>query len=102
MIEMEDRMVPRMMNQSSGGLIKKWCEGKGVTVLTSTKVNAITQGANGELGVNLGMGDTRPADLVIAATGVKPNTSFLKGSTDVLRPPTRSTAWRLFTRAAST
>jgi NAD(P)H-nitrite reductase large subunit len=79
-IEMEDRMVPRMMNDRSGGLIKRWCENKGVTVLTSTKVNAITQNGNGRLGVNLGMGDTRPADLVIAATGVKPNTGFLNGS----------------------
>ncbi|GJL82058.1 MAG: FAD-dependent oxidoreductase [marine bacterium B5-7] len=79
-IEMEDRMVPRMMNDRSGGLIKKWCEAKGVEVLTSTRVNGISEDGHGRLGVNLGMGDTRPADLVIAATGVKPNTSFLSGS----------------------
>jgi NAD(P)H-nitrite reductase large subunit len=79
-IEMEDRMVPRMMNQRSGGLIKRWCEKQGVEVLTSTKVNAINRDADGVLGVNLGMGDTRQADLVIAATGVKPNTGFLSGS----------------------
>ncbi|KAA3634129.1 MAG: NAD(P)/FAD-dependent oxidoreductase [Proteobacteria bacterium] len=79
-IEMEDRMVPRMMNQRSGGLIKRWCENKGVEVLTSTKVNAISGNGDGALSVNLGMGDNRPADLVIAATGVKPNTGFLSGS----------------------
>lgn len=79
-IEMEDRMVPRMMNQRSGGLIKRWCEYKGVEVLTSTRVNAITRDGDGVLNVNLGMGDARHADLVIAATGVKPNTGFLSGS----------------------
>ena len=31
-VEMEDRMVPRMMDQNSGNLIKKWCQDKGVVV----------------------------------------------------------------------
>ncbi len=79
-IEMEDRMVPRMMNQRSGGLIKQWCEAKGVEVLTSTRVNAVAAAADGSLSVTLGMGNSRGADLVICATGVKPNTSFLSGS----------------------
>ena len=43
-VEMEDRMVPRMMNAVAGGLIKAWCESKGVKVLTSTQVEAIDAG----------------------------------------------------------
>lgn len=79
-IEMEDRMVPRMMNQRSGGLIKRWCEKQGVEVLTSTRVHGISERSGGGLTVDLGDAGTREADLVIAATGVKPNTAFLSGS----------------------
>jgi len=42
-VEMEDRMVPRMMDQNSGNLIKKWCQGKGVVVHTSTRVESILE-----------------------------------------------------------
>ena len=81
-IEMGDRMVPRMMNQAAGNLIKQWCQEKGVTVLTSTKVEAIEK--SGMLGkslkVKLSNGDTLNADLVISATGVKSNIQFLDGS----------------------
>ncbi|MFT5115563.1 MAG: NADPH-dependent 2,4-dienoyl-CoA reductase/sulfur reductase-like enzyme, partial [Parasphingorhabdus sp.] len=57
-VEMENRMVPRMMNEHSGGLIKRWCESKGVKVLTSTKVTAINQDADGRLNVCMGMGNS--------------------------------------------
>ncbi len=81
-IEMEDRMVPRMMNQTSGGLIKKWCEEQGVTVHTSTRVESIEKGGlfSSGLRVNLDNGETLKADLVISATGVKSNIQFLDGS----------------------
>ena len=42
-VEMGDRMVPRMMNDTAGGMIKAWCEQKGVRVHTSTQVTAIEQ-----------------------------------------------------------
>ncbi len=81
-VEMEDRMVPRMMNETSGGLIKKWCQEKGVNVFTSTKIESIEKaGLLGKgLKVNLDNGDTLKADVVISATGVRSNTQFLEGS----------------------
>ena len=79
-IEMGDRMVPRMMDEKAGGLLKKWCVDKGVNVLTSTKITAIKDlGADG-MSVALDNGDTLPADLVITATGVRSNIAFLEGS----------------------
>ncbi|HSR63855.1 MAG TPA: FAD-dependent oxidoreductase [Gammaproteobacteria bacterium] len=78
-IEMEDRMVPRMMNQTSGNLIKQWCIDKGVNVHTSTRIEAIEE-AGKKLNVKLDNGDTINADVVISATGVKANISFLEGS----------------------
>ncbi|MDH3688455.1 MAG: NAD(P)/FAD-dependent oxidoreductase, partial [Gammaproteobacteria bacterium] len=80
-VELENRMVPRMMNDTSGNLIKQWCQSKGVNVHTSTKVQAIGQG-NGshKLSVTLDSGETVPADLVISATGVASNMALLEGS----------------------
>ena len=77
-VEMGDRMVPRMMGPTAGGMIKDWCEAKGVKVYTETKVEAIEPGT--PLTVRLSNGQTVEADLVISATGVKPSIGFLQGS----------------------
>lgn len=80
-IETQDRMVPRMMNATAGGLIKQWCEQQGVHVLTSTQVQAVEPGQGQQpLRVVLDNGRALPADLVITATGVKANVGFLHGS----------------------
>jgi NAD(P)H-nitrite reductase large subunit len=135
-VEMGDRMVPRMMGPTAGGMIKAWCESKGVTVHTGAKVEAIeradeaghdpagqlhgaapaapapagllgklaaavglgggaaatTPGApsparaaalasrRGPMTVRLSTGQRLEADLIISATGVKPNIGFLEHS----------------------
>ena len=101
-VEMGDRMVPRMMGPMAGGMIKGWCESKGVKVYTGTRVEAIERGTSadkgllgriaqavgigqssmptGSMSVRLSTGQTLQADLVISATGVKPNTGFLENS----------------------
>jgi NAD(P)H-nitrite reductase large subunit len=85
-VEMGDRMVPRMMGPVAGGMIRDWCEAKGVHVFTGAKVEAIvpTGGAHdttdAPLQVRLSTGDKIPADLVISATGVKPCIDFLEHS----------------------
>ena len=80
-VEVEDRMVPRMMNQVSGNLIRHWCEKKGLQILTSTRVEAIESGTgNRTLSVLLDNGRTLEAELVISATGVRPNIDFLDSS----------------------
>lgn len=77
-VEIHDRMVPRMLNATAGGLLKRWCGGKGVRVITSGMVSAI--GGGTPLAVDLDDGQTLPADLVIRATGVWPNIGFLDGT----------------------
>ncbi|MBA4215431.1 MAG: FAD-dependent oxidoreductase [Polaromonas sp.] len=100
-VEMGDRMVPRMMGPTAGGMIRDWCEKKGVKVYTGTKVEAIELASsepNGIVGklanamglasseparglrVKLSGGQTVEADLVISATGVRPAIGFLKDS----------------------
>lgn len=78
-VEAGDRMVPRMMDQNAGNMIKNWCIEKGVNVLTSARVNSVDD-ADGKLAVNVDTGDVIKADLVVVATGVRPNTDFLEGS----------------------
>lgn len=77
-VEMGDRMVPRMMGPTAGGLIKQWCERKGVRVYTGTRVEAIEAGT--PLSARLSNGTHESFDLVISATGVKPNIGFLENS----------------------
>ncbi|MBS0441325.1 MAG: NAD(P)/FAD-dependent oxidoreductase [Proteobacteria bacterium] len=78
-VEMGDRMVPRMMGPTAGGMIKAWCEGKGVRVFTGARVEAI-EAAGDAMKVKLSGGQVLEVDLVISATGVKPNIGFLKDS----------------------
>jgi NADPH-dependent 2,4-dienoyl-CoA reductase/sulfur reductase-like enzyme len=78
-IEMGDRMVPRMLDQTAGNLLKQWCQSKDVDVHTSTRVSAITESGAG-LTVTLDNATVMPADLVVSATGVTPNIEFLAGS----------------------
>jgi NAD(P)H-nitrite reductase large subunit len=125
-VEMGDRMVPRMMGPTAGGMIKDWCVAKGVNVVTGARVEAIErpnaspaaaptapapapQGllskiasalgfgggdaapapapaptasapAAGPMRVKLSNGQTLEADLIISATGVRPNIGFLENS----------------------
>lgn len=101
-VEMGDRMVPRMMGPTAGTMIRDWCEKKGVKVYTGTKVEAIEVagdnggGVIGKIASAIGLGSSEPAgkglrvklsngqtveaDLVISATGVRPAIGFLKDS----------------------
>ena len=79
-VEMEDRMVPRMMNDTAGNLIKDWCQSRGVQVHTSTRVTGIAQGTAHPFKVDFSTGQQIDADLIVSATGVRPNVQFLDGS----------------------
>jgi NAD(P)H-nitrite reductase large subunit len=78
-VEMEDHMVPRMMDQTGGDMIKRWCESKGIQVRTSTRIEAIAE-ADGALRLSLAGGDSLDTDLLVCAAGVRPNIDFLEGS----------------------
>jgi NAD(P)H-nitrite reductase large subunit len=89
-VEMGNRMVPRMMTEGAGAMIKEWVESKGVAVHTDTRVEAIALSSGSissfsaskasPLKVTLSNGTVIEVDLVISATGVKPNIEFLKDS----------------------
>ena len=77
-VEMGDRMVPRMMGPVAGGMIRDWCEAKGVKVYTGTRLEAIETYA--PLRARLSNGLHQAADLIIIAAGVKPSIGFLENS----------------------
>ncbi|MDT8990687.1 FAD-dependent oxidoreductase [Curvibacter sp. APW13] len=77
-VEMGDRMVPRMMGPTAGGMIRDWVSAKGVQVFTSTKVESVAPGK--PLQVKLSNGQTLEADLVISAAGVRPAIGYLQDS----------------------
>lgn len=98
-VELGDRMVPRMMSPIAGRLLSRWCENKGVRVLTSTGVkslrNVAAEKAQGifarlfrreaprkddTLDVELSTGEMLAAHLVVVCAGVKSNTEYLEGS----------------------
>lgn len=78
-VEMADRMIPRMLNRTAAGLLRQWCENHGVTVHTESKLTAINKDS-GRLAVQLENSRTLKSDLVIIAAGVRGNTHFLQGS----------------------
>ncbi|MCW5700768.1 MAG: FAD-dependent oxidoreductase [Rhodospirillales bacterium] len=84
-VELGDRMVPRMMNATAGSMLKRWCESKGVNVRTSTSITRIERARDAAdnrdtLAVELSDGHKLPAHLVIIAAGVSANMGFLNGS----------------------
>lgn len=79
-VEMDERMVPRMMSPAASSMIKSWCETKGITILTGTRAKGIEDLGDKRLCVDLDNDEKVSADLVILGTGVTPNVEFLNGS----------------------
>jgi len=70
-----------MMNETGASMIKRWCEAKGIRVLTSSRITALEPLADGDGNwVVLEDGEKIRANLTVIATGVKSNTEFLDGS----------------------
>ena len=79
-VEMGDRMVPRMMTPEAGSMIKRWVEKQGVRVVTKAGVERIENGDKSPLTVTLSTGEQLDCDLLIVAAGVAPNVAFLEGT----------------------
>jgi NAD(P)H-nitrite reductase large subunit len=79
-VEMGDRVVPRMMTPEASRLIQTWSEKAGVEIVCSTRVASVTAKAGGGVTVTFGDGAARDFDFVICATGVVPTIDYLKGS----------------------
>jgi NADPH-dependent 2,4-dienoyl-CoA reductase/sulfur reductase-like enzyme len=81
-VEMGDRLVPRMMTPTAGNMIRRWVESQGVKVRTQVGVARVESGSDSAapLLVKLSSGESLPCDLLIVAAGVAPNIDFLQGT----------------------
>lgn len=79
MLEKEDRVMPRTLDRESAGIVLKALRDRGIEVETGVEVGSF-RGRRKVKGLRLQNGDRIKADAYVAATGVKPNIEFLKGS----------------------
>ncbi|MFX1475765.1 MAG: NAD(P)/FAD-dependent oxidoreductase, partial [Promethearchaeota archaeon] len=77
-IEREDCVLPRMLDEDTAEIVMQLLRSNHVDVRTSSTVDAITGDQKVE-GVQVGENQI-PCDLVVAAAGVRPNLSLLKGT----------------------
>ena len=77
--EMGNRMVPRMMTEGAGEMIRLWCEKRGIDVHLGTRIVEI-EPKGARLQADLANGHSDDYDVIITAAGVAPNVAFLEGS----------------------
>jgi NAD(P)H-nitrite reductase large subunit len=78
-VEVENQILPRMLDADSADLATKWLAQKGVEVSTGTSVASI-ESRGEKLIATLAGGQSVEVDSVVIATGIKPNIGFLSGS----------------------
>lgn len=81
-IEIEERILPRMIDSPGAAAVRAHLESKGVVFITGAKVTSIDdRGGRRSLTVDSGGGPAGlDADLVIMATGIRPNLDLVEGS----------------------
>jgi NAD(P)H-nitrite reductase large subunit len=78
-VEMEPRILPRMIDDTGAGLVEAWLATHGVTIRTGARLARI-EDAKGRKRLRFAAGGDLTCDLVIMATGIKTNLDWLKGS----------------------
>jgi len=79
-VEREGQVLPRMLDAPAADHAHRWLAARQVPVHCSATVNEIRQMADGAKAVELSDGRSLTADIVILATGIRPNLDLLKGS----------------------
>src|SRR5262249_48365586 len=78
-VEIADHVLPRMLDAQSAKLVEGWLERKGVTLHLGTTVRSIAEN-NQRKRLTLANGQSIDADLVIIATGIRPNMDLVDGA----------------------
>lgn len=79
MVEMMDRVMPRMLDGDTARIVLGVLESRGVTVRLETRAEGF-HGTRRARRVDLASGEAVEGDAYIAATGVKPNIAYLADS----------------------
>jgi NAD(P)H-nitrite reductase large subunit len=78
-VELEPRILPRMVDATGAELVEGWLKAHGVTVRTSAKLAKI-EDVKDRKRLKFSSGPDLTADVVIMATGIRTNLDWLKGS----------------------
>lgn len=78
-MELAPTILPRMIDPAGAAIATRWLEDHGVTVRTSVRLESIVE-TDGKKHLTLDGGDQIPADVVIMATGIRPNLGWLAGA----------------------
>ena len=78
-LEIAPRILPRMVDDAAAQIVQGWLEARGVVVRPGVQVTAIEDKGGAKV-VKLKDGPPVEADLVIMATGIRPNLGWLEGS----------------------
>ncbi|MGH2811436.1 MAG: NAD(P)/FAD-dependent oxidoreductase [Actinomycetota bacterium] len=78
-IEVEDRILPRMVDSFGAGLVRRWLEAKGVEFRVATTVQGIEE-RGGRKYLSVEGEEAVIADVVITATGIRPNLGLVQDS----------------------
>lgn len=78
-VEVDYRILPRMIDEQGAALVRAWLESKGVAFRVGSRVTAI-EDHDGRKRVVTGDAEPLLADIVIVATGIRPNLDLIDGS----------------------
>ncbi len=78
-VELLDRVLPQVLGLDDAGIVERELVKRGAVIRTSTGVSRIS-GEGRVREVTLSDGSTLPCDLVVVATGVRPNLSLAKSA----------------------
>ncbi|MGE5849749.1 MAG: NAD(P)/FAD-dependent oxidoreductase [Candidatus Methylomirabilota bacterium] len=78
-VEIAPRILPRMIDETGARMVEEWLRRHGVEIRTGVTLTAIEE-AQGRRRLRFREGDDLVADLVIMATGIRPNLEWLNGS----------------------
>ncbi len=79
LVEMADRILPRMLDGETAGIALQYLREQHIKVRLNARITAFIGESRAEA-VQLESGETLRTDVLVAATGVKPNIEFLKNS----------------------
>ena len=79
-IEREAHVLPRMLDATAADHVQRWLATRNIPIHRGVTVRQIRQQADGAKEIDLSDGRSLIADIVILATGIRPNLDLLRGS----------------------
>ncbi len=78
-VEVAERILPRMVDATGAKLVSDWLQARGVTLRTGAKLQSIAD-QGGKKVLAFESGEPIQADAVVMATGIRTNLEWLQGS----------------------